>query len=303
MAIIGTLPNNIQNGQTVDANPVMADFNFIVNQVNANAAPLTSIPIVIGLYGTVNLAVINNAGAPSTSVDITADLVQLRNPGNGQITVQPASSVITNNTSTAGPIANGRDQVTAFGPNSFIHFYYIWNGSTLATLSSLNPPSAGPSLPSGYTFWCYVGAYPFGGSSQLIAGRIRKSEFSYNSFITASTGTASANVQTVVSLNNLVPVNASLVRYIVQVGIGITTSGSPSLSTFYLYTDISQFGNGFGLSSITSGYVPLISGQLVLPNVSQNVYFVFTQETNAGNIASRNFTINCVGYTMANGGV
>lgn len=39
MAIIGTLPNNIQNGQAVDANPVMADFNYIVNQVNANAAP------------------------------------------------------------------------------------------------------------------------------------------------------------------------------------------------------------------------------------------------------------------------
>jgi hypothetical protein len=39
MPIIGTLPNNIQNGQTVDATPVMADFNFIVNQVNANANP------------------------------------------------------------------------------------------------------------------------------------------------------------------------------------------------------------------------------------------------------------------------
>jgi hypothetical protein len=40
MPIIGTLPNNIQNGNTVDATPVMADFNFIVNQVNANANPI-----------------------------------------------------------------------------------------------------------------------------------------------------------------------------------------------------------------------------------------------------------------------
>ena len=40
MAIIGTLPNTISNGQAVDATPVMADFNFIVNQVNANANPL-----------------------------------------------------------------------------------------------------------------------------------------------------------------------------------------------------------------------------------------------------------------------
>jgi|SRR6516164_2805653 hypothetical protein len=39
MPIIGTLPNIIQNGQVVDANPVMADLNYIVNQVNANGNP------------------------------------------------------------------------------------------------------------------------------------------------------------------------------------------------------------------------------------------------------------------------
>lgn len=36
-AIISALPNNIQNGQTADAVPLMADLNHIVNQVNANA--------------------------------------------------------------------------------------------------------------------------------------------------------------------------------------------------------------------------------------------------------------------------
>lgn len=48
MAIIGTLPNSIQNGQTVDANPVMADFNFIVNQVNANGTPLGTLTAPAG---------------------------------------------------------------------------------------------------------------------------------------------------------------------------------------------------------------------------------------------------------------
>ena len=43
-AIIGTLPNNIQNGQTADAVPLMADLNWIVNQVNSNAAPLSNTP-------------------------------------------------------------------------------------------------------------------------------------------------------------------------------------------------------------------------------------------------------------------
>lgn len=36
--IIGTLPNNIVDGTIIDAVPVMANFNFIVSQVNANAA-------------------------------------------------------------------------------------------------------------------------------------------------------------------------------------------------------------------------------------------------------------------------
>lgn len=41
-AIIGTLPNNLQNGAVADATQVMADLNKIVNDVNANAAPLSN---------------------------------------------------------------------------------------------------------------------------------------------------------------------------------------------------------------------------------------------------------------------
>jgi hypothetical protein len=39
MAVIGTLPNILLNGTIADATQVMADFNFIVNQVNENAVP------------------------------------------------------------------------------------------------------------------------------------------------------------------------------------------------------------------------------------------------------------------------
>ena len=40
MSIIGTLPNTLTNGTTADASQVMADLNYIVNQVNANANPV-----------------------------------------------------------------------------------------------------------------------------------------------------------------------------------------------------------------------------------------------------------------------
>jgi hypothetical protein len=46
MSIINPLPYNIQNGQAVDAVPIMANFNQIVNDINANA-------VAIAGYGSV----------------------------------------------------------------------------------------------------------------------------------------------------------------------------------------------------------------------------------------------------------
>ena len=46
MAIISALPNTIANGQTADATPLTANFNHVVNQVNANAADATLVPLL-----------------------------------------------------------------------------------------------------------------------------------------------------------------------------------------------------------------------------------------------------------------
>lgn len=48
MSIIGSLPNNLANGTNADASQVMADLNFIVNQVNANASPLGTLTAPTG---------------------------------------------------------------------------------------------------------------------------------------------------------------------------------------------------------------------------------------------------------------
>lgn len=65
MAIIGTLPNTITNGQAVDATPVMADFNWILNQTNANAADKNAANTFVSVQSGVasNVA----AGFPITS--------------------------------------------------------------------------------------------------------------------------------------------------------------------------------------------------------------------------------------------
>jgi len=70
MSIIGTLPNNLTNGTTADASQVMADFNFIVNQVNANANPIGTLTAPSGTR-----AVFQQATAPTGwTVDSSASL-------------------------------------------------------------------------------------------------------------------------------------------------------------------------------------------------------------------------------------
>jgi hypothetical protein len=59
--IIGPLPNNILDGQLIDAVPVMNDFNWIVSQVNAN------VPALVG----------NNTFVPAGSVGGTANAITL----------------------------------------------------------------------------------------------------------------------------------------------------------------------------------------------------------------------------------
>lgn len=77
MAIIGTLPNNIQNGQQVDATPVMADFNFIVNQVNANATPLGT----ISSGALLNVRVITSTQVYTPTVGTNSVIVDLQGAG------------------------------------------------------------------------------------------------------------------------------------------------------------------------------------------------------------------------------
>lgn len=84
--IVGTLPNTIANGQTADATPLMADLNYIVNQVNANAAPLATSALT-------NAA--NSFTQPQSGVAATQ-------PANFPIATQVQNQVFNTLTSTLG---------------------------------------------------------------------------------------------------------------------------------------------------------------------------------------------------------
>lgn len=155
MAIIGALPNNITNGQAVDANPVMADFNFIVNQVNANANPTGTLTAPSGTR-----AVFQQATAP---LGWTAD------------------ATITDHTLQLNAVAGGITN-TGIGYSTMFNTQWTTDGHALTTAElashahGVTDPTHSHSSPghqhapaSGFNFWTSTGT---GGGTVNTAGGI-----------------------------------------------------------------------------------------------------------------------------------
>lgn len=98
----------------------------------------------------------NNTGTPNTLMDMSAQSVTLKGTSITPSVTRFGVATVTNNIGLAGPAANGRDQAGAFGTTAEVHFYFIWNGTVMATISSLVAPPTGPTLPTGYTHWAYA---------------------------------------------------------------------------------------------------------------------------------------------------
>ena len=95
--IVGPIPNNLTNGTTIDAVPVMANYNWIMNQVNTNAAPIAN-PTFTGtvtggaggfvgaLTGNVAGNISGTTGAFSSALSVhNAASLQLYNTGNSVV--------------------------------------------------------------------------------------------------------------------------------------------------------------------------------------------------------------------------
>jgi hypothetical protein len=70
MAIIGALPVTLTNGTIADATQVMADFNYILGQVNANAAPITGGTYLALTGGTLTGAITVQPASGSSSLTL-----------------------------------------------------------------------------------------------------------------------------------------------------------------------------------------------------------------------------------------
>lgn len=243
-------------------------------------------------YGSRGLRAQNNASTPNTQFDIAADMVALRDPSTGATKVFSPVAGVTTNLLTAGPAANGRDQAAAFPASSWIHFYLISNGSTVASISSLTAPPTGPVMPAGYTMWAYVGAVRFGSGSVLSAVWVCGNTVFYRVPMAVLTGTATTS--TPFSTSTWVPPNALEWAPMVE-NLALSASGAGSYA-MTLFIDSYQAGlSGTGSASA----VYSVSGGLAwLPNNSQAAQYRLNLMAGSGPTT----TISVYGYRLANGG-
>lgn len=257
------------------------------------------------LIGSRGLVGINNSGTPNTQFDFTADFVALRDPTTGNVVVATNTGAITNNialpASGSTPTANGCDQIKISGLTSrWVHFYWIWNGSTLATVASLTAPPTGPTLPSGYTHWAYIGAVRLNGSSQLVPTYLRGNKAYYQTRqLVVNSG--AATTETAVDIAAFIPPNASTwTGTYSQIKATATAGGVISFYTVLrIFTGVEWILEAFDLSGLSNGSVAGFGGPTFeAPNIGQSFYYF--SAISGG--TSPTVIIYVLGYGLPNGG-
>jgi len=247
---------------------------------------------IVSSYKVVGCNCLNNSGTPNTQFDMNADAVVLKDSSNRTV-VRTNPGSITNNVSTASS-ANGRDQAGAFTASTFVYFYWIWNGATLATLSSATAPPTGPTLPSGYTHWAYAGAVYFDASSHLVRTRF-KGAWAYLDAPNAVLSAGSASAETALTITGVVPSNALEFRG----NLYGTLAGSGSFNSTINLRVITAVNYFIVSCNGTGAVINSFGCEFSAPNISQTLYYLFTPTTN---VSAASINLNISGYKNPNGG-
>jgi hypothetical protein len=264
-----------------------------------------SVPLataIQGGYKVVGATGINNSSDPDHDFDLDADIITLRNTNGYTITRYNPGAAITNviDASQSGSEANKRDQASAFSDPSFIHFYWIWNGTTLATLSSATAPTTGPTLPSGYTHWAYACTIYF-------TGGVLRRTFMHGSWVwilppVQVLSSGGATTPTLVSVSTVVPANALHFRMYTD-QIQVTADGSAIITANAEIGVNNTVDEVINLSLNTGGLVAgtasdfALGGQFTIPNIGQAFYY----DWNISAGSDPRLTLKVVAYQVPNG--
>lgn len=261
-----------------------------------------------GLYGTRGL--VGNPNAVASKYDLSCDIVTMRSAAAGSIT-QYAVPLTTCDLTLAGITANGRDQVAAFGINSFVHLYFIWNGVSMATLASASAPPNGPSaLPAGYTHWCYASCLRLDGAGNVVRMLTRGNRTWYDVFnttggITRILDSGQATVTTAVSAAVVVPPNASMANLRLELDY---FSANPSIGT-----RVAAYFRPTGSPALMSPMVAVLTvlnaqrhyGFTVIDfplGTSQQIDYTLGDSAIGAMMTGGGLNITVQGFTLPNGG-
>lgn len=178
-----------------------------------------------------------------------ATYVQMVNPSNGSIAVRTNVNTFAALNSLG---ITGRDVNFTPVANQFIHFYIIFNGTTVTGLCSAVAPPTGPTLPSGYTHWAYIGTVRTTNGADLMPTVQRGAKCSP---VTGSDDLALPQTAlgtpsyTLVNVSSRVPSIAHRVSFLSWANFTVLASGTPAINAWSpLYNN--------GLGSPTYVYDP-----------------------------------------------
>lgn len=285
------------DGQTPMAANLSMGSNKITNLALATAstdAVRLGQVITQARYGTMQLRGLPTPATPLTKYDLSVLYVELSD-SSFKSTMFGNPGTITCDLGLAGSVINGRDQAAVFPAGNWIHIYYISNGTTLATIASIN--NFAPTMPSGYTYWCLATILYWNGSSQITPCYTQGNEvyWSPNRNVLAS---GSATVETLVTTIATVPPLAlsffGTVQNVCTSGGGGAGSNSVRLRAISGSTFLSLDAQApsASVTSINSSYFNC-------HNRNNTLYYL---NVTGGSITSVGATIDMLGFKIPNNG-
>lgn len=254
--------------------------------VIASALPGTgTTPVALGSAR--GLVVTNNAGTPSTKIDITASKIVPVTSTGAPVFLSSFSATI--DLTTSG--LNGMD-TGARPTNGWVYIYALSNGSLTGGIATTTSPTAGSfsPTPSGYIYSFYVGAMFLDGSQNLKRSRQAGRRAQYTVVSATNTaaypviGTTTSATLAALAVTSVVPLTASEITVIGSAG-GASSNYviSPNNQTVAIITG--GGANPAYMGVVNVGTTNQVTGTMILE--STNIYGA----TNGGTL-----NVSCPGW-------
>lgn len=162
-------PVALTGGEIQANNEVVVQFDptsfsyHILNLITA-AASTAQAP----LCGAINMRITNNAVAPNSTMDVTADAVVMLTTTGSYVS---RSNISASLNLTLSGVVNGLDARDTFSASTWYNVWMIDNGVTTGAFASNVTHGTAPQLPSGYSYKCRMGAIFVGASGNLARTR------------------------------------------------------------------------------------------------------------------------------------